>query len=389
MENWKPSEIIVHESVKDDPVTGFFLGQCPGVRVKYVTSGIPKEIVKASEVLAQAKGGMLDKILLGKQVVYIAPATDVLDVFSMPDDRMVCPHFERLKLASNGCFYRCEWCYLKLTYRAAFPFITVRVQYEKIKEQFRKRLAGSKEPVIFNSGELADSLSMEHLTRAGQEFIPFFGQSDKGYLFMLTKSDNVDNILDLPHNGHSILAWSLNSALVSQKYELGAPSFERRLFAARKVQEAGYRVRIRLDPIIPFQGWQEEYAGTIKRIFDQVSPESITIGTLRFEEGFHKMRKTIFLKDSDLPKFVEGMEPMFSPKTFPGYKRAKSGKYSFREEERAEIFGFAINEIRKYSHSPIALCKESANVWKEVGLPLSKCSCACQLDPVDMAARMD
>ena len=154
MENWKPSEIIVHESVKDDPATIYFLGQCPGVRVKYVSSRIPKEIVKASEVLCQAKGGMLDKILLGKQVVHIAPATDVLDVFSMPDDRMVCPHFERLKLASNGCFYRCEWCYLKLTYRAAFPFITVRVQYEKIKEQLRKRLQHRKNRLFLILGSL-------------------------------------------------------------------------------------------------------------------------------------------------------------------------------------------------------------------------------------------
>lgn len=388
MENWMPSEIIVHESIKGDPVTTHFLALCPGVRVKYVSSGNPREIVKISDVLNQAKGSMLEKILLGKQAVYISPATDVVDVFTMTDDRMVCTHFERLKLASNGCFYRCEWCYLKLTYRAAFPFITVRVQYEKIKEQIRKRLAESTAPVIFNSGELADSLSMEHLTRAGQEFIPWFGQCENGYLFMLTKSDNVEDILSLPHNGHTILAWSINNALISQQYELGAPSFEKRLLAARRVQEAGYRLRIRLDPIIPFDGWEGEYACTIKRIFEQISPESITIGTLRFEEGFCKMRKTIFTKDSDLRKFVEGMEPMFLPKLFPGYKRPKYGKYSFREEERTQIFGFVINEIRKYSDCPIALCKESASVWKKVGLPLSECSCACQLTPVDMIVRV-
>jgi len=384
MENWKRSEIIVHESVKNDPATTYFLEQCPTVEAKYVSSGLPSEIVKASSVLSRAKGSMLDKILLGKQVVYIAPAADAVDVFAMPDDRMICPLFERLKLASNGCFYRCEWCYLKLTYRAAFPFKTVRVQYDRIKEQLRKRLGKSQTSVIFNSGELADSLSMEHLTRAGREFIPWFGEAENGFLFMLTKSDNVDHILDLPHNGHTIIAWSLNSALVSQKYELMAPSFERRLSAARKVQEAGYRVRVRLDPIIPFQGWKEEYASTIKRIFEQISPESITIGTLRFEEGFYKMRKTIFTKDSDLPKFVEAMEPMFAPKAFPGYKRTKSGKYSFREEERAEIFSFAVGEIRKYSDCPIGPCKESANVWNKVGLSLSECSCACQLNSVNI-----
>jgi hypothetical protein len=30
--------------------------------------------------------------------LYIAPATpDVVDTFTMPDDRMICPHFERRK----------------------------------------------------------------------------------------------------------------------------------------------------------------------------------------------------------------------------------------------------------------------------------------------------
>jgi hypothetical protein len=69
--------------------------------------------------------------------VFISLAQSVVDVFTMPDDRMVCPHFERLKLASNGCFYQCDWCYLKLTYRAAFPFVTVRVQYDEIKKQLK------------------------------------------------------------------------------------------------------------------------------------------------------------------------------------------------------------------------------------------------------------
>jgi len=384
---WKPREIIVHKLVKNDPITKFFVEQCPEVPVKYVNNGIPKEIVKVSEVLNQAKGGMLDTVLLGKQVVYIAPATDVVDTFTMPDDRMVCPHFERLKLASNGCFYQCDWCYLKLTYRAAFPFITVRVQYDRIKGQIQKRLSQSTEPVIFNSGELADSLSMEHLTRAGREFIPWFGQQGNGYLFMLTKSDNVDNILDLPHNGHTIIAWSMNNDEVSRKFEVGAPSFERRLEAARMVQGAGYRIRIRLDPVVPIEGWQVAYGGTIRRIFENISPETVTIGTLRFEEGFYKMRKTFFT-NPDLVNFVDGMVPMFPPKVFLGSKRPKSGKYSFSAEKRAEIFSFVIAEIRKYSDCPIALCKESAAVWERVGLPLSKCQCACQLHTVDMTMKI-
>jgi spore photoproduct lyase len=307
MGSWKPDEIIIHEMVKNDPVTIFFIEQCPGIPVKYVRSGISKKIVEASDVLSRAGNSMLDKILAGKKVVYIAPATEVVDVFSMPDDRFICPHFDRLKLASNGCFYQCDWCYLKLTYRAAFPFITIRAEYDKTKEQISKRLNQSTEPAFFNSGELADSLSMEHLTRAGREFIPWFGNSENGYLFMLTKSDNVNNILDLPHNGHTIIAWSMNNEMASRKFEIGAPPFEARLKAAYKVQKAGYPVRIRLDPIIPFNGWQDAYANTIKRIFSKISPERVTLGTLRFEEEFYNMRNTIFTSGPELPTFMENM----------------------------------------------------------------------------------
>jgi spore photoproduct lyase len=383
---WKPREIIVNRSVKDDSITKYFLGQCPGVPVKYVSTGKSKGIVDASDILSNSGPSMLEKILAGKQVVYISPAGDAVDVFTMPDDRMVCPHFERLKLASNGCFYQCDWCYLKLTYRAAYPFIAVRVQYDEIKRQLEKRLSKTQAPIMFNSGELADSLSMEHLTRAAREFIPWFGNTGNGYLFMLTKSaNNVNLILNLHHNGHTKIAWSINNKEVSQKFEIGATSFERRLEAAYKVQQAGYPVRIRLDPIVPFDGWQKAYSQTIRQVFDRVAPERVTLGTLRFEKGFYNMRNSIFSTGPELPALLEGMHPMFPPKAFNGFQRPKSGKYSFSDDQRAEIFSFIINQIRKYSDCKIALCKESTDIWNKLGLQLSRCSCVCQLDYVDMA----
>jgi len=385
MASWKPKEIIIHDKVRSDPVTSHFIQQCLSVPVKYTNSGNPKAILQLSDILSNAGSSMLDKILAGKQVVYIAPTTDVVDAFTMEDDRMICPHFDRLKLASNGCFYQCDWCYLKLTYRAAYPFITIRAQYDKIKEQLHKRLSKTTDPAIFNTGELADSLSMEHLTKAAREFIPWIGNTENGFLFMLTKSDKVDDILNLAHNNRTIIAWSMNNEMVSRKYEIGAPPFEQRLNAAAKVQNAGYPVRIRLDPIVPFEGWQDAYSETIKQIFSKINPERITLGTLRFEKGFYDMRNSIFTSGPDLPNFVENMQPMFSAKKFLGYKKPKSGKYSFTEDKRIEIFAYVLNEIRKYTDCRIALCKESASVWKKLKMPLSKCSCVCQLDYADMA----
>ena len=195
MGNWKPKEIIIHEKVGHDPVTKHILGQCKDIPVKYIDNGIPGNIIKLSKIVSKAGTSMLDKVLAGKKALYLSPVTEVVDVFTMPDDRMVCPLFDRLKLASNGCFYKCDWCYLKLTYRAVFPFITIRLQYDRIKKKIQKKLNQAKTSVIFNSGELADSLSMDHLTKAAEAFIPWFGQTQKGYLYMLTKSENVDNLL--------------------------------------------------------------------------------------------------------------------------------------------------------------------------------------------------
>ena len=386
MSNWKPDEIIINDAVRDDPVTIRVVEQCPGVPVRYVSSSKPSEVVAASTVLSAAGPDMINTILAGKRVLHVAPPGDAVDVFTMPDDRMVCPHFERLKLASNGCFYRCDWCYLKLTYRVAYPFITVRAGLDIIKDQLGKRLSKASGPVMFNSGELADSLSMEHLTGAARERIPWFSRSGNGYLFMLTKSDNVDGILDLEHNGHTIVVWSINAPEVSGRFELGAPSFDRRLAAAAKVQKAGYPARIRLDPIVPVPGWREQYAETIRRIFEEVNPERVTLGTLRFEPGFYKNRRKLVTTGNELLGYMERMEPMFPPLAVPGKKNPVEGKHSFPDDERAELFKFAIAEIRKFSDCRIALCKESAAVWERVGLPLYRCSCVCQLDYADMGS---
>ena len=74
------------------------------------------------------------------------------------------------------------------------------------------------------------------------------------------------------------------------------------------------------------------------------------------------------------------MEPMFEPKIFPGTRSPKSGKYSYSEKKRTEIFKYVIKEIKKYSDCKIALCKESRQVWKNTELDASRYSCVCQLD---------
>ncbi|MDA3788834.1 MAG: hypothetical protein PF503_10120 [Desulfobacula sp.] len=95
---WKPKEIIVNKEVEDDPATQYFISQCEGVPITYVDNGRNTNIVENSKVLHSCGEKMLDKIIAGKKVVYISPATIAVDKFDMDDGRLLCPHFDRLKL---------------------------------------------------------------------------------------------------------------------------------------------------------------------------------------------------------------------------------------------------------------------------------------------------
>jgi len=385
---WQPREIIINEKVIDDPITQDIISQCPGIPVKYVVNSKSETVSAASAVLRNAPHELLPLIKAGKSVVYIAPAgTGLLDPFKMADTRMMCPEFDRVKFASNGCFYNCDWCFLKATYRANQNYITIHVQYDRIKADIEKHLKKAGTPVLFDSGELADSLSMEHLTKCGQEFIPWFGNQEHGYLYMLTKSTNVDSLLELDHKQHTIIAWSLNNDLVSREFELDAPGFIDRLNAAKKVQAAGYPIRIRLDPIVPISDWKIHYAETIKQIFEEVNPEWITIGTLRLEAALYNMRDRI-LTSQRLKEIVATMKPMLAKEKLASGKYSV-GKYSFSETQRIDMFQFAIDEIRKYApHVAIALCKETESVWNELKLDLKHCKCVCQYDFADLTDRV-
>ena len=345
--------------------------------MRMVGAGRASDVTGASERLGGAEG-LLNKIHTGKSVLYIAPAGLAVDEFTMPDSRIACPSFARLKLAANGCFYRCDWCYLKLTYRAAFPYITVKTQYDRIQDQVRRWLAKSDGPVMFNAGELADSLALDPLTGAGAAFIPFFAGLSNGYLYMLTKSDEVEGILGLPHNGHTVLAWSLNAPEISRKFEIGAPTFSRRLKAAQKAQKAGFRVRLRIDPVVPVSGWKDLYADCVDRIFEKVNPERITVGTLRFEESFFRMKHQLLETGPEIFHIMETMEPMLTPVSVAGKHRLSRGKFSFPDSRRVEIFRFVCERIRKHSDCPVALCKETREIWQKVGLNGDRIQCACQ-----------
>jgi len=272
---------------------------------------------------------------------------------------VICPHFIELKWA-YGCPFDCAWCYLKGTFR----FLPTRTKpiikdYSKIELHTKRFLSELTTPEILNTGEIADSLMGEGLSEPFSKFIiPMFEEQDRHKVLFLTKSDNIKHLLEInPHN-QVIMSFSLNADKVAQKWEKGAPSVDRRIEAGRKLSQAGYEVRIRIDPIVPLLDWERHYTNLIDQIFTNFTPSRITLGSLR-----------------GLQSTINGS----TDKSWLQYLKENSNwgkKVDFKT--RYEMYTTIINQLKEsYNYSNVALCKETMAMWGRLGMDYKKIKCNC------------
>jgi len=275
---------------------------------------------------------------------------------------IVCPHFLELKWA-YGCPLQCAYCYLQGTLRFMPNKKNPQNRSTKdVEDAVNFFLKEAKAPEILNSGELADSLMWEKSDQAlSKKIIPMFrGTGHK--VLIVTKLDLVNNLLSLDSDLKKsvIVSFSINSEPVAKRWEVGAPEPARRVEAAGKLYDAGFEVRIRLDPIVayPEDKWLDGYASLIDRIFARLTPDRITIGSLR------GLISTINnSKDRSWTKYL-----------------AESSKWGRRIpfEQRFEIFSAILEHIRnQHNYNNLALCKEPVSMWDALDMDWKHCRCNC------------
>jgi spore photoproduct lyase len=272
---------------------------------------------------------------------------------------VVCPHFLELKWA-YGCPFDCAWCYLKGTFRF-LPTGTKPVikSHEKVESHLRRFLNELTAPEILNTGEIADSLMLEGVGQPFSKFIiPIVESQSRHKLLFVTKSDNIKHLLGInPHN-QVIVSFSLNADEVAKRWEKGAPDVERRIRAGKELAEAGYEVRVRIDPIVPISGWERCYAGLIGQVFGSFIPSRITLGSLR-----------------GLQSTVNGCKD----KSWLEYLKESSnwGK-KIESEVRYQLYAAIIGRLKEdYHYNNVALCKETVAMWSKLHMDYRKIKCNC------------
>ena len=271
---------------------------------------------------------------------------------------VACPHFLELKWA-YGCPFDCSWCYLKGTFRfrpnGKAPVIK---DYEKIELHTRAFLEEVKTPEILNTGEISDSLMHENSGEPFSKFIiPLFETQKLHRVLFLTKSPNVKNLLEIELHNQAIISFSLNAIPVAKRWEK-APSILKRIDAAKKVYQAGYEVRVRIDPMVPIDDWKESYLQLVDLIFKDLVPEWITLGSLR-----------------GLQSTINGC----SDKSWVKYLKETSNwgkKIDF--QTRLTMYSEVIEYLKsKYNYEKVALCKETIKMWKNLKMNYKQIRCNC------------
>ena len=269
---------------------------------------------------------------------------------------VICPHFLELKWA-NGCAYDCAWCFLQGTFRFTGKQPRQKDRF-KVKEHVSTFLNNGSLPEVFNTGELSDSLLSENSVEPFSKFIiPLFEAQKKHKVLFLTKSTDVENLLKIDEHRNVIVSFSMNAPAVSKKWEK-APKVEERIEAARKVSDAGYETRIRIDPMVPVFEWDTYYTELVDMIFEQFTPERITLGSLR------GLQSTINnSKDKTWVKFLS--------------EKSNWGK-KIDYEKRYEMYSLLTDYLKnKYGYTKVALCKETVEMWEKIGLDYKKIRCNC------------
>jgi len=275
-----------------------------------------------------------------------------------PND-VFCPHFVELKWA-NGCNFDCAWCYLNGTLRfrpmGKKPYLKNKT---KIITHIRDFLEQTQPPSLLNSGELSDSLVFENNGSAlSKIIIPLFKEQKRHKLLILTKSVNVQGILASKSQDQVIVSFSLNSFEVAKRWEKKAPSPGFRIKAAKRLYDAGYTVRLRIDPIVPIDNWEQEYKELIDYIFTNLTPDRITLGSLR------GLQSTInFSKDISWVNYLDDSSNW-------------GKKVSF--EKRSTMYKTIIDYLKqRYKFREIGLCKETLEMWNKLNMDFKNIKCNC------------
>jgi len=284
-----------------------------------------------------------------------------VELFRTTPARTVCPNFYVLRHA-NGCRFQpsCSYCYLK----SSFWYLDRPQVFTNKEDLFREVRSwigrDQLESYVLNSGNLSDSLAFEMDRPITEELVSLFRvyaekKARPHSLLLVTKAglEPCRALMAQAPCPNVIVSFSFNSPEAAARLESGAAPMAERVEAARRLKELGWRLRIRLDPIVLGFEYRD-----IARQIRGLLPELVTLGTLRSERGLRRF----------LPRHLAArLEQNSDPR---GLDRYPESDRVALYREAAQLIGPGI---------PMGLCEETREMWQSVFGDWKNSRCNCSL----------
>lgn len=251
----------------------------------------------------------------------------------------------------ENCPFACSYCILNAYFKNRNIVVYVNTddmikELELIKNKSIKRIG---------TGEFSDSLAIPETRLYLQKIIDFFDNNKELFLELKTKSSFIPEEFLTKQYKNVIFSWSLNSQKIAESEEHRTSTIKERIHAAYMMIKRGYRVSFHFDPIIYYDGWEQDYQRTVNEIFTNIKPNNIvwiSLGTLRFMPELKEIATTLYPATSIFDdEFVKALD----------------GKSRYFRKRRVHIYKTMLRMIREYSKDVfLYLCMENEDVWNDV-----------------------
>ncbi|HEY1959556.1 MAG TPA: hypothetical protein VGH28_28290 [Polyangiaceae bacterium] len=194
-----------------------------------------------------------------------------------------CPRFYYVR-DGFGCTYNCHYCYLRRFENLHPDGAEFDPKFERLYSEVKAWMKRPGRNALL-LGEVTDGWGWTHIEKILErnlQLIVMFRAQQSHTLITLTKDSHVmQRLAGITPTDRVVLSWSLNPPAIADLYEMGAKQAEARIADAARAREAGWRVRVRIDPMIPIAEWQRHYAELANVVRDRVRPELVTCGSWR------------------------------------------------------------------------------------------------------------
>jgi len=334
-----PLKIYIDHQIANYPLTESILSRfkCPSLIVANV-----KEVYRS---ITQAD----DPVQKGKEILFLTRNKGAFVKKCPGTTYYTCCGYRILHIGTF-CSMDCSYCILQSYFHP--PVLQYFVNHGDLLLELDDLFA-EKKIYRIGTGEFTDSMIWEKGTDLSSLLVPKFSNQFNTVLELKTKTTAINGLKKLKHNRKTIVSWSLNTNKVIHDEERNTASLSARLKAASKCESWGYPVAFHFDPMVIYDGCEEDYRQVVEQIFSHVSSENIvwiSLGTFRYMSSLKTIIQTRF-PDSKIiyGEFISGMD----------------GKMRYFKPLRIKLYSKMIRWIREYSQNVMVyFCMEDDEVWK-------------------------